>query len=113
MNTSAHVSTVLSSPKQQALELIQAMERCLDENDFGGRNPLALRRMQDLLWQLRRIDGPFGEKPGSIEHWADVFWSPRKYTRYDTTAESGADRVRQNLRQDLGSLRSLARQIRE
>lgn len=102
-----------SSRKQQAAAIIQAIEQCLNENDCAGYNPAALRRMQGLIRDLQYVGGPFGEKPGSIEHWSEVFWSQRKHARWDTAFESGADRVRQNIRQDLGSLRSLNRQMQE
>lgn len=89
------------------------MEQCLHENHAGGRNPAALQRMQDLVWNLRYVDGPFGEKPGSLVNWAEIFWSPCRHTRWDLPGVSGLDRVRQNLFQYLGSLRSLNHQMKD
>ena len=99
------------SRKQQAAALIQALQECLERNNSAGPNPEALRQVQDLARELHHMNGPFGEKPGSISGWAELFWSHYKHARWDTVAESGADRIRQFMLHDLSSMRSLNRQM--
>ncbi len=89
------------------------MEQCLEQNSSCGSNPDALRRMQGLASDLHGFVGPFGEKPGSISGWAEIYWSPRKHNRWDTVAESGADRIRHSMLHDLVSLRSLNYQMQD
>ncbi len=101
------------SQKQRAATLIDSLERCLEENNSCGPNPHALRQVQDIAGELHRMGGPFGEKPGSITGWAELLWSHRKHARWDTVAESGADRIRQFMLHDLFSLRSLNHQMRD
>jgi len=113
MNANAFAQSTSPSQKQQAADIIRAMEQCLHENHAGGRNPAALQSMQDLVWNLRYVDGPFGEKLGSLVHWSEIFWSPRRHTRWDLPGVSGIDLIRRNLLQDLRNLRSLNHQMKD
>ena len=58
--------------------------------DFGYANADALREAKAIVWSLKTgglQDAYFREKLASLEHWADVGFSVRKFARYPGGAE--------------------------
>ncbi len=93
--------------KDQGLAAVVEIESLI--KGFGSPNDQALRRLKSLVSSLRyssRNDGYFREKLGSLEVWADIGFSTRKFAKYS----GGADQVRSSALADCMMLKRLIRE---
>jgi hypothetical protein len=104
MTTSITSPNVPASAKEQAHALYLEMESCFEANLAGGTNPHALNQLQTLALHLKWTSSLFSEKAASFAHWAEVLYSPRKHSRWNTACESGQERVAHFMRCDLASI---------
>lgn len=75
-------------------EALQALDRYEDlSKDFGYPNQASLQAIRKIVLSLRSgpvRDSYFFEKLASLEHWADIGFSTRKFQKY----RGGAEQVR-------------------
>jgi hypothetical protein len=93
--------------KDEALQAIDRLERLTQ--DFGFPNAELLASANKDLWSLRHgpvRDSYFLEKLTSVEHWAAVGFSTRKFKQY----AGGAEQVGVFALGDLGTARFLVEQ---
>jgi hypothetical protein len=83
------------------------MEQCLQANSWGGSNPDALRQMQTLGLHLKWTSSLLGEKAGSLVHWAEILYSPRRHARWTSAYQSGAEAVAHFMRCNLVSIKTI------
>lgn len=85
--------------KQKALDAIGEMQTLID--GFGTPNADALKAIKRHIFALRTDAGYLNEKLGSLETWANIGFSTRKYQRW------GLDRVKHFALTDLMMVRQL------
>jgi len=87
--------------KNQALAAIDEIKTLIDE--FGSPNEGALRTIKSHVFALETSDNSFNEKLASVESWAKIGFSVRKFQRL------GLDQVKHFALSDLMTARRIAK----
>lgn len=93
--------------KSEALDKLARYEAL--SRDFGYANADSLREAKSIVWSLRTgglQDAYFREKLASLDHWATIGFSVRKFAKYP----GGAEQVRVFALGDASTARDLVEQ---
>jgi hypothetical protein len=106
-------SAACLSDQQQCQTLYLQLRQCIDANSSGGSNPDALNRIRAIGLDLKRTYSLFSEKVDSLICWAEILYSPRRHTRWNSSYQSGVEAIAHFMRCDLGSIGDILSRISE